>query len=168
MRQVAQYETERFWKEVREEFPDDPMMQDVHYARLLLQAQLRDLPGDERLRFLNETLGQADPPDAPPEVPETGASGTVDGGSILAQRSSGPGWSPKRDESGVITNADQLSADVVAHERVLCPGCRRKVFAMWPEGWDAHAAFKCGGVCGTQEGRKAEFRRRFAHLFRSR
>lgn len=53
------------------------------------------------------------------------------------------------DDAGVIVNATDLIADDVAHKRVLCPWCRDKVFSMWLEGLDAHAAFRCTGVEGT-------------------
>jgi hypothetical protein len=67
----------------------------------------------------------------------------------------------------VIVNANALRADEVAQRRVRCPGCDEKVFVSWPEGWDAHAAHRCGGLAGgTEEERKVEFKRRFAHLFR--
>ena len=60
-----------------------------------------------------------------------------------------------------------LTAEDVVGQRVLCPGCRQTVFASWPEGWDAHAAHRCGGVEGaTRAARKASFKHRFAHLFR--
>jgi len=73
-----------------------------------------------------------------------------------------------RSPDGTITNAADLVADQVAGQRVLCPGCREMIFASWPEGWDAHATHKCSGVSpdGTRA-RKAEFKRRFAGLFRS-
>lgn len=73
----------------------------------------------------------------------------------------------RRDADGAILNATDLSADDVVGERVLCPGCRQKVFVSWPEGWDAHAAHRCSGVAGrTPEERKASFKDRFGHLFR--
>jgi hypothetical protein len=73
----------------------------------------------------------------------------------------------ERNNAGVITNAEQLTAQEVVHKRVLCPGCHDKVFELWPEGWDAHSAFKCSGVkSGSQEERKADFKARFIHLFR--
>lgn len=73
-----------------------------------------------------------------------------------------------RSPDGTITNAADLVADQVAGQRVLCPGCREMIFASWPEGWDAHAAHKCSGLStdGTRA-RKAEYKRRFAGLFRS-
>jgi len=74
--------------------------------------------------------------------------------------------SVERGPNGAITNAASLNARDIVHERVLCPCCEKKVFAMWPEGWDAHAEHKCEGLApGTGEERKAEFKRRFAHLF---
>ena len=73
----------------------------------------------------------------------------------------------RRGEGGEILNAVDLTAEDVVGERVLCPGCRQTVFASWPEGWDAHAAHRCGGAEGaTRAARKDSFKRRFAHLFR--
>lgn len=49
---------------------------------------------------------------------------------------------------------------------ICCPACGTKVFKRWPWGWDAHAAHSCGGMpAGDPEARKAEYKRRFAHLF---
>ena len=69
---------------------------------------------------------------------------------------------------GVITNAEDLTVNEVAHQAVLCPGCGTCTFKMWPEGWDAHAAHRCTGliVTGTTE-RKKEFKTKFLHLFRN-
>jgi hypothetical protein len=72
-------------------------------------------------------------------------------------------------EHGVIMNAADLTVDYVAMQRVLCPACRRKTFEEWPAGWDAHAGSpkECDGLLETDPiERKAEFRRRFCHLFR--
>jgi hypothetical protein len=42
-----------------------------------------------------------------------------------------------------------------------------KEFAMWPEGWDAHAAYTCKGMdVGSPDQRKAEYKRSLGHLFR--
>ncbi len=75
-----------------------------------------------------------------------------------------------RNAEGFIINADELTeADIedVVHERVLCPACKDKVFEMWPEGWDAHAAGKCNGIEGaTARERKANFKAKYRHLFR--
>jgi hypothetical protein len=68
-----------------------------------------------------------------------------------------------------ITNAMGLTAAELAHRRVVCPACGTFVFRMWPEGWDAHAAYRCSGLEGsTPDERKREFRGRFGVLFRSR
>lgn len=62
---------------------------------------------------------------------------------------------------------DLLDAQSAVNKRVLCPGCRVKVFKEWPKGWDAHAAFACPGVTQSDpKARKRDFRVRFAKLFR--
>jgi hypothetical protein len=67
----------------------------------------------------------------------------------------------------VIVNAVDLEAGDLIYERVLCPGCGGITFAQWPSGWDAHASHRCPGVGGaTAAVRKAEFKKRFGHLFR--
>jgi len=74
---------------------------------------------------------------------------------------------PQLSTNGTILNAAVLAPADLAHKRVLCPACMEKEFAMWPEGWDAHAAHKCKGLDdGTAEARKAEFKRKLGHLFR--
>ena len=65
-----------------------------------------------------------------------------------------------------IINAAVLKAEDVATKRVRCPACGEKVFAMWPEGWDAHAAHRCSGLTSTtQEDRKQEFKSALRRLF---
>ena len=72
-----------------------------------------------------------------------------------------------RGSDGTILNAAVLTAELVAHERVMCPACAEKVFTMWPEGWDAHAAHRCAGLDkGSPEVRKGEYRTVLGHLFR--
>ena len=74
---------------------------------------------------------------------------------------------PQLSRTGTILNAAVLGPSNLAHKRVLCPACMEKEFAMWPEGWDAHAAHKCKGLeDGTPEARKAEFKQKLGHLFR--
>ncbi len=74
---------------------------------------------------------------------------------------------PRTDGRGVVTNADELTADLVVGHRVLCPSCRLLVFQSWPEGWDSHAEHRCSGLTATDPARrKAEFKRRYEHLFR--
>ncbi len=74
---------------------------------------------------------------------------------------------PVRDSEGTILNAAFLTVNQVARRKVLCPACGEKVFEMWPEGWDAHAAHRCAGLESQEkEIRKAEFKFSFRHLFR--
>lgn len=73
----------------------------------------------------------------------------------------------QRSTDGTILNAAVLTVDDVARERVLCPICMEKTFDRWPEGWDAHAAYRCQGLNeGAPEVRKAAFRGALGHLFR--
>lgn len=75
----------------------------------------------------------------------------------------------KRGAGDEIINAQELTADDVAMQRVRCPACELHVFQEWSAGWDAHAAHRCSGLTGTTDDeRKAEFRTRFGHLFRPR
>jgi hypothetical protein len=71
-----------------------------------------------------------------------------------------------RDADGAITNAADLTADDVVGEKVLCPACRHKSFACWPEGWDGHAGHACMIEGDTPEERKAAYKQRFRLLFR--
>ena len=74
---------------------------------------------------------------------------------------------PQVSPDGTILNAAVLTAQDVAHKRVMCPICMDMVFEMWPEGWDAHAAHRCKGLEGdTPEVRKPEFKKALGHLFR--
>lgn len=74
---------------------------------------------------------------------------------------------PVRDSEGTILNAASLTVDQVVHRKVLCPACGEKVFAMWPEGWDEHAAHRYKGLESQDERtRKAEFKFTFRQLFR--
>jgi hypothetical protein len=67
---------------------------------------------------------------------------------------------------GVIVNAENLAADDVVNQKVLCPECGRKVFAAWPEGWDAHAEWACDIDGSTPEEKKKNYKKQFRHLFR--
>lgn len=82
---------------------------------------------------------------------------------VLAQAS----LLPRVDGSGTVLNAEELVARQVVGKRVRCPACRSLIFKSWPEGWDGHAARKCRGIKARDDAsRKAEFKRRFDHLFR--
>lgn len=74
---------------------------------------------------------------------------------------------PRTDAHGAITNAAELAASQVVHRQVLCPACRELTFQRWPEGWDSHAEHRCAGLAATDPAaRKAEFKRRYQHLFK--
>ncbi len=51
MRKLEDIEKEELWREVREEFRDDEMMQQIHYVRLLHYRQTKGLSSRERVRF---------------------------------------------------------------------------------------------------------------------
>ncbi len=51
MRKLTQDEKACVWDEVRAEFPNDEMMQEVHYVRLLHYYQSHDVPLRERIDF---------------------------------------------------------------------------------------------------------------------
>jgi len=74
----------------------------------------------------------------------------------------------RRDKDGVIINARELQADDVIGEKVACPVCAEfPPFQTWPQGWDAHAAYKCEKLRATGlKKRKAEYKKITAHLFR--
>lgn len=54
MREITQEDEDRFWRRVREEFPDDEMMQEIHFIRLKLQAEMEGMSPSERVRYINE------------------------------------------------------------------------------------------------------------------
>jgi hypothetical protein len=74
---------------------------------------------------------------------------------------------PRTNGAGVILNPEELGAGQVVGRRVRCPACRSLTFKAWPAGWDSHVAKRCRGLRGRDESaRKAEFKRRYEHLFR--
>src|SRR5437764_190081 len=124
MREVTQVEKQRFWEEVREEFPDDPMMQEIHYVRLMHHAQVMDMSSDERVRFFEAApvraaaQGALSAGSADGILPSAANRGPTSAAGAMPR----PRESARRDTAGVITNAAQLTVDEVAHQRVLCPG----------------------------------------------
>lgn len=57
MRELTKKEQEQIWKEVKEEFPDDEMMQEIHYTRMKLYLLTKDLSTEDLLKFFNtETI----------------------------------------------------------------------------------------------------------------
>ena len=71
-RKISSSDQEALWKQVRDEFPDDEMMQEVHFVRLLHAAQLEDFTLEERAEYFNRLVphsSEADSStDAPPRV----------------------------------------------------------------------------------------------------
>jgi hypothetical protein len=55
-RAISEQERESLWAEVRNEFPNDPVMQEVHFIRLLHAAQLAHFSREERIEFYNRLI----------------------------------------------------------------------------------------------------------------
>lgn len=53
MNEITEAEKKRLWDEVQAEFPDDAVMQEVHYVRLLHYHQTKGLTAKDRVRFYN-------------------------------------------------------------------------------------------------------------------
>ncbi|MCY3765383.1 MAG: hypothetical protein OXH06_08150 [Gemmatimonadetes bacterium] len=51
MGEVTPSEKDKIWEEVRKEFPNDEMMQELHFIRQVHYQQTKDMSVDERLRF---------------------------------------------------------------------------------------------------------------------
>lgn len=51
MGEVSPSEKDKIWEEVRKEFPNDEMMQELHFIRQVHYQQTKDMSLDERLRF---------------------------------------------------------------------------------------------------------------------
>ncbi|OGH62546.1 MAG: hypothetical protein A3G34_13230 [Candidatus Lindowbacteria bacterium RIFCSPLOWO2_12_FULL_62_27] len=51
MKKLSNTETREAWRVVRRDFPDDEMMQEIHFVRILHRRQTRRLSQRERIRF---------------------------------------------------------------------------------------------------------------------
>lgn len=51
MRELTQVEKEKIREDVRKEFPNDEMMQEIHFTRQVHYLQTKDSSLEERLRF---------------------------------------------------------------------------------------------------------------------
>ncbi len=60
-REVSETEQQALWASAQSEFPDDEMMQEIHFVRGLHAAQLRDFTRNERVEFLNRLLCRPTP-----------------------------------------------------------------------------------------------------------
>ena len=56
MRKVTQAEQEKIWEDVRKEFPNDEMMQEIHFIRHVHYLQTKDSSMEERLRFFESSI----------------------------------------------------------------------------------------------------------------
>ena len=73
---------------------------------------------------------------------------------------------PIKNENGAITNAIDLHADAVVGKKIVCPVCDVFEYQRWSFGWDAHAKYRCEGLCENDpEKRKDEYKDKTAHLF---
>ncbi|MCE2435380.1 MAG: hypothetical protein J4F29_21035 [Candidatus Latescibacteria bacterium] len=52
---VTQAEQDKIWEDVRKEFPNDEMMQEIHFIRQVHYLQTKDLSMEERLRFFESS-----------------------------------------------------------------------------------------------------------------
>lgn len=59
MRELTANEKRRLWDEVREEFPEDEMMQEVHYVRLLHYYQTKGFSRAELVQFFESARKKA-------------------------------------------------------------------------------------------------------------
>lgn len=58
LREPTEAERHALWDEVRAEFPDDEMMQEIHFVRALHAFQLQGLTREERIAYLNRFVPQ--------------------------------------------------------------------------------------------------------------
>ena len=42
----------KLWEEVKREFPADPALQEVHFARLYIDELTKDMPSEKRRKFI--------------------------------------------------------------------------------------------------------------------
>ena len=56
MRKVTQADQEKIWEDVRKEFPNDEMMQEIHFIRQVHYLQTKDSSIEERLCFFERSI----------------------------------------------------------------------------------------------------------------
>ena len=56
MRKVTQAEQDKIWKDVRKEFPNDEMMQEIHFIRQVHYLQTKNSSIEERLCFFERSI----------------------------------------------------------------------------------------------------------------
>jgi len=55
----TEIEKAKIWDDVQKEFPNDEMMQQIHFVRQIYHLQTKDLSTDERIRFWGGTTQKA-------------------------------------------------------------------------------------------------------------
>lgn len=59
MKELTEIEKANIWEDVRREFPNDEMMQQIHFVRQMHYLQTKDLSLDERIRFFGDKTEKA-------------------------------------------------------------------------------------------------------------
>lgn len=56
MDKITEEQKKQLWEEVKEDFPDDGMMQDIHYVRLLHYHLTKNLSHEEEIEFYRNRI----------------------------------------------------------------------------------------------------------------
>lgn len=48
----------KLWEEVKREFPADPALQEVHFARLYIDELTKDMSSEKRRKFIRALAGE--------------------------------------------------------------------------------------------------------------
>lgn len=54
MKGLTEHENNQLWDQVKKDFPDDEMMQKIHYVRLLHYMKTRNMSAQERIQFFKK------------------------------------------------------------------------------------------------------------------